>query len=61
MRRMRWLMISLAMLIGGTLGFALTNGLASGCFTPFGILLGIAVGGLLMLRVDRLVKQKPHP
>ena len=61
MRRVRWLMIALAMLFGGTLGFALTNGLASGCFTPFGILLGIAVGGLLVLRADRLLKQKPHP
>jgi len=61
MSHMRWLMIVLAMLLGGTLGFALTNGLGSGCFTPFGVLLGIGVGALLVLRVDRLLKQKPHP
>ncbi len=57
----RWLMIVLAMLFGGVLGFALTSGLSSGCFTPFGVLLGIGVGGLLVLRVDRLLKQKTHP
>lgn len=61
MRHVRWLMITLATLGGGALGFALTNGLASGCFTPFGVLLGIGVGGLLVMRVDRLMKQKPHP
>lgn len=61
MRHMRWLMIGLAMLLGGVLGFALTNGLGVGCFTPFGVLLGIGVGGLLVLRVDRLLKQRPHP
>ena len=61
MRRARWLMISLAMLFGGVLGFALTSGLAAGCFTPFGVLLGIGVGGVLALRADRLLKQKPVP
>ena len=61
LRHARWLMIALAMLLGGTLGFALTNGLAGGCLTPLGVLLGIGVGGLLVVRVDRLVKQKPHP
>ncbi|MGH2478266.1 MAG: hypothetical protein ACRDHW_01210, partial [Ktedonobacteraceae bacterium] len=61
MRHARWLMIALAMILGGTLGFALTNGLSSGCFTPFGVLLGIGVVVLLVLRVDRLLKQKPHP
>ncbi|HVU67594.1 MAG TPA: serine/threonine-protein kinase [Ktedonobacteraceae bacterium] len=61
MRRLRWLMIALAMLLGGALGFALTTNLGIGCFTPFGVLLGIGVGALLVLRVDRLLKQKPHP
>ncbi len=61
MRRVRVLVIALAMLLGGALGFALTNGLGLGCFTPFGVLLGIAVGGLLVLRAERLLKQKPHP
>ncbi|HEY0756321.1 MAG TPA: protein kinase [Ktedonobacteraceae bacterium] len=61
MRRVRWLMIALAMLLGGALGFTLTNSLGIGCFTPFGVLLGVAVGAFLILRVDRLLKQKPHP
>lgn len=61
MTHLRWLMISLAVVIGGSLGFALTNGLAAGCFTPFGIALGIGVSVVLVLRVDRLLKQKPHP
>lgn len=61
MTHVRWLMISLAVLLGGSLGFALTNGLASGCFTPFGVLMGVGVGVALVLRVDRLLKQKPHP
>lgn len=61
MQHMRWLVISLAMLVGGGLGFALTNGFAFGCFAPFGILLGIGVGAFLVLRVDRLMKQKHHP
>lgn len=61
MRRARWVVITVAMLLGGALGFALTNGLAAGCFTPFGVLLGIGVGALLILRVDRMLKQKPHP
>lgn len=61
MRHMRWLMIGISTVLGGVLGFILTNGLASGCFTPFGVLLGMGVGGLLIMRVDRLMKQKPHP
>jgi hypothetical protein len=61
MRRARWAVITVAMLLGGVLGFALTNGLAAGCFTPFGLLLGVGVGALLVQRVDRLLKQKPHP
>ncbi len=61
MRRQRWLMFTLAVILGGTLGFVLSNGLAAGCFTPFGVLLGVGVGVALVLRVDRLLKQKPHP
>ena len=61
MRRLRWLMIALAMLLGGALGFALTSNIGIGFFTPFGVLLGIVIGALLILRVDRLLKQKPHP
>jgi hypothetical protein len=61
MRRARWVVITVAMLLGGALGFALTNGLAAGCFAPFGLLLGVGVGALLVQRVDRMLKQKPHP
>jgi serine/threonine protein kinase len=59
MHRVRLLMITSAMVVGGVLGFALTNGVS--CFTPFGVLLGIGVGALLVMRVDRLLKQKTHP
>ncbi len=62
MQHMRWVMFGLAVLVGGGLGFALTSGIAFGCFTPFGVLLGIGVALALVLRIDRLVKQKlPHP
>ncbi len=42
--------------IGGVLGFFLTSGFALGCFTPFGVLLGIAVCVGLVLRVDQLLR-----
>ena len=59
---MRWLMIGLAIIVGGGLGFALTSGIAFGCFTPFGVLLGVGVALALVLRLNRLVKQKlAHP
>ncbi len=62
MQHMRWLMIALAVVIGGGLGFALTSGIAFGCFTPFGVLLGVGVGVALVLRLNRLLKQKQaHP
>jgi serine/threonine protein kinase len=62
MQHMRWLMIALAVVIGGGLGFALTSGIAFGCFTPFGILLGVGVGVALVLRLNRLLKLKQtHP
>jgi len=62
MQHMRWLMIGLAVVIGGGLGFALTSGIAFGCFTPFGILLGVGVGVAVVLRLNRLLKQKlTHP
>jgi serine/threonine protein kinase len=62
MQHMRWLMIGLAIVVGGGLGFTLTSGIAFGCFTPFGIVLGVGVGLALVLRLNRLVKQMlPHP
>ncbi len=62
MQHMRWLMICLAVVVGGGLGFALTSGIAFGCFTPFGVLLGVGVGLALVLRLNRLLKQKlTHP
>jgi serine/threonine protein kinase len=62
MQHMRWLMIGLAIIVGGGLGFALTSGIAFGCFTPFGVLLGVGVALALVLRLNRLVKQKlAHP
>ncbi|HXZ05106.1 MAG TPA: serine/threonine-protein kinase [Ktedonobacteraceae bacterium] len=62
MQHMRLLMIVLAIIIGGGLGFALTSGIAFGIFTPFGVLLGVGIGIALVLRLNRLLKQKlPHP
>ncbi len=48
--------IGTAVVVGGILGFALTSGFALGCFTPFGILLGIAVCVGLVLRIDQLLR-----
>ncbi len=58
MRHLRPLVITAAALIGGMLGFTLTSGAAFGCFTPFGVLLGMGITVALVLRVGRLVK---HP
>ena len=62
MQHMRWLMIGLVVIIVGGLGFALTSGIAFGFFTPFGVLLGVGIGVALVLRLNRLLKQKlTHP
>lgn len=62
MQHMRWLMIGVAVVGGGGLGYALTSGIAFGCFSPFGVLLGVGVAVALVLRLDRLIKQRqPHP
>lgn len=53
---LRWFFIILAGFVGGTLGFFLTSGFALGCFTPFGVLLGVGVCVGLVLRVDQLLK-----
>ncbi len=59
MGRVRWLVISIAVVIGGILGFMLTVGFDVSCFTPFGILAGSAVAAALVMRVDQLMK-KPY-
>jgi len=61
LHRLRGLMIALVILLGGALGFELINNFAFGCFTPFGVLLGVVAGALLVLRANHLFKQKPHP
>jgi serine/threonine protein kinase len=53
----RLLIIAAAVVIGGGLGFMLTMGLAFGWLSPLAILLGIGVMLILVMRVDRLVKQ----
>ncbi len=58
MQHMRWLMIGVAVVAGGGLGYALTSGIAFGCFAPFGVLLGVGAAVALVLRLDRLIKQK---
>jgi hypothetical protein len=51
MKHLRPLVITAALLIGGILGFTLTSGAAFGCFTPFGVLLGMGITMALVLRV----------
>jgi len=58
MKYLRPLVIAAAVLIGGILGFTLTSGAASGCFTPFGVLSGMGIAAALVLRVGRPVR---HP
>ncbi len=55
--RMRGVVITVAAIIGGILGYFLTSGLALGCFTPFGILIGVGVMVALVLRIDHALKR----
>ncbi len=57
-QHMRAVVIALAVIVGGGLGYLLTANVMLGCFTPFGVLLGIGVAVALVLRVDQLVKQQ---
>ncbi len=57
MMRMAWLMYGLAIVIGGSMGYALTSGFSFGCFAPFGALLGVGIGVALVLRIRRLLRQ----
>ena len=64
MTHLRTFMLIMAVIVGGALGYFLTAGLAFGALTPIGILLGIVVCILLVLRVDKIVRQrkaKPSP
>jgi tRNA A-37 threonylcarbamoyl transferase component Bud32 len=58
MKHVRPLVIIAAVLLGGILGLLLTSGAALGCFTPFGVLLGMGIAVAFVSRVDRLIK---HP
>jgi len=57
MMHLRPLVIVTAVVLGGILGLLLTSGTALGCFTPFGVLLGIGIAVALVSRVDRLIRQ----
>src|SRR5712692_9957273 len=57
MTRLPWVMYVLAVVVGGSLGFALTSGFSYGCFAPFGALLGVGIGVSLVLRIRRLISQ----
>ena len=57
MMRMPWVMYTAAVILGGSLGFAVTSGFSYGCFAPFGALLGIGIGVSLVLRIRRLIAQ----
>jgi serine/threonine protein kinase len=57
MMRLPWVMYAAAVILGGSLGFAVTSGFSYGCFAPFGALLGIGIGVSLVLRIRRLIAQ----
>jgi hypothetical protein len=58
MKHARPLVIIAAVLLGGILGLLLTSGAALGCFTPFGVVIGVGIAMALVSRVDRKIK---HP
>jgi serine/threonine protein kinase len=53
----RLLIIAVAIVAGGSLGFMLTMGMTFGWLSPLAVLLGIGVMLVLVVRVDRLAKQ----
>lgn len=57
-RQSRWMMVVLAILVGGLLGVFLTFGIQFGLFTVSGMLLAIGLMVGLVERVDYLVKSK---
>ena len=57
-RQSRWMMVLLAILLGGLLGVFLTFGFHFGLFTVSGMLIAIGIMVGLVERVDYLVKYK---
>ena len=57
MMRLPWAMYAGAVILGGSLGAAVTGGFSYGCFAPFGALLGAGIGVSLVLRIRRLIAQ----
>ncbi len=53
MTRTPWVMYAGAVIIGGSLGAAVTSGPSYGCFAPFGALAGAGLGVGLVLRIRR--------
>lgn len=56
LHRMRWLVVTIAALLGGLFGFLLTSSISLGCFTPFSIVIGAGIAVSLVIRVDYLMK-----
>lgn len=59
MQRMLWLVLVLGAVAGGSLGYVLTSGFDYNCFAPLGAILGAGGAVLLVLRIDRWLKQNP--
>ena len=57
MMRLPWVMYIGAVILGGSLGAAVTGGFSYGCFAPFGALLGAGIGVSLVLRIRRQIAQ----
>jgi serine/threonine protein kinase len=53
---LRWIVVTIAAVVGGIFGFLLTTSVALGCFTPFSIVIGAGVAIALVMRVDYLMK-----
>jgi hypothetical protein len=62
MTRLPWVMYAGAVIVGGSLGAAVTSGPSYGCFAPFGALAGAGLGVALVLRIRRqMAKGQVNP
>jgi hypothetical protein len=61
LNRMRPLAMGVVLFLTTALGYTLTSSQGIGPFSPFGLLLGAGIGAVFLWRVDRKLKQKPHP